>query len=230
MSSLTPDWTAVVERLEKLERQNRRLKQAGAVALIIAAAVLLMGQVSQNRTVEANEFVLKNSNGDVRGRWFMLDDDWPQLRLFDGNGKRRVSLDVIPFGPQLIFHDQNEVARITLDSMDGRDETFLSSGLIILDPVGNTEASLLVLNRLSVVGDYTSRPELALIGGVFRNAQASLAVVENGSSLSRSDVEGFKAQIGTTGLVTPRTGETHKTSAASVVLFDKDQKVLWKAP
>ena len=26
------------------------------------------------------------------------------------------------------------------------------------------------------------------------------------------------------------TGETHKTSAASVVLFDKDKKVLWKTP
>jgi hypothetical protein len=31
-------------------------------------------------------------------------------------------------------------------------------------------------------------------------------------------------------MVTPRTGETHKTSAASLVLFDKDKNVIWKAP
>ncbi len=52
MSLPTPDWPAVVERLEKLEKHNRRLKQRGAVALIIAAAVSLMGQASPQRTVE----------------------------------------------------------------------------------------------------------------------------------------------------------------------------------
>ncbi len=62
MSSPTPDWTAVVERLEKLERQNRRMKQAGAVALVLAAAVLLIGQAPRTRIVEANEFILKDSD------------------------------------------------------------------------------------------------------------------------------------------------------------------------
>ncbi len=38
------------------------------------------------------------------------------------------------------------------------------------------------------------------------------------------------AKIGSTELETPRTGETHKTSAASVVLFGKDGKALWTAP
>ena len=49
-------------------------------------------------------------------------------------------------------------------------------------------------------------------------------------SLEVSDKEGFQTKIGTTDLVTPRTGETHKTSAASMILFDKDRKVLWQAP
>ncbi len=41
--------------------------------------------------------------------------------------------------------------------------------------------------------------------------------------------EGFQTVLGGTDLETPRTGETHKTSAASVVLFDKDKIVLWQA-
>ena len=93
MSSPTPDWTAVVARLEKLERQNRRMKQAGAVALILAAAVLLMGQAPATRTVEANEFVLKDSSGTVRGRFSTYEQN-THLWLYDANGKSRMWLHV----------------------------------------------------------------------------------------------------------------------------------------
>ena len=44
------------------------------------------------------------------------------------------------------------------------------------------------------------------------------------------DDQGFSATMGGVGLVTPRTGETRKTSAASIVLLDKNKNVLWKAP
>jgi hypothetical protein len=45
-----------------------------------------------------------------------------------------------------------------------------------------------------------------------------------------SDENGFQATLGTTDLVTARTGEKHTTSAASLVLFDKQKNVIWKAP
>jgi hypothetical protein len=51
-----------------------------------------------------------------------------------------------------------------------------------------------------------------------------------GPSLQLSDKEGFQAELGASSLVTLKTGETHRTSAASVVLFGKDKKVLWSAP
>jgi hypothetical protein len=44
------------------------------------------------------------------------------------------------------------------------------------------------------------------------------------------DENGFEAELGRTDLVTPRTGETQKRSAASLVLFGKDKNVIWKAP
>ena len=52
----------------------------------------------------------------------------------------------------------------------------------------------------------------------------------NEMGLAIFDDEGFETRIGSTDLVTPLTGETHKTSAASVIFFDKDKKVLWQAP
>jgi hypothetical protein len=51
-----------------------------------------------------------------------------------------------------------------------------------------------------------------------------------GGGIKVSDGQGFEATLGTTDLVTPRTGESHKTSAASLVMFDKDENVIWKAP
>jgi hypothetical protein len=44
------------------------------------------------------------------------------------------------------------------------------------------------------------------------------------------DAQGFAAQLGVTELVTPRTGENHNTSAASLTLFDNSKNVIWKAP
>lgn len=37
------------ERLNRLERENRRIKQAGVVAMAVTAAVVLMGQATGHR-------------------------------------------------------------------------------------------------------------------------------------------------------------------------------------
>ncbi|MCH8268813.1 MAG: hypothetical protein IH846_14975 [Acidobacteria bacterium] len=116
----------------------------GAMALILVAYVLLMGQASPNRTVKANGF-------------FLIDE----------NGKTQAALDLGPNGA----------------------ESF-----------GVWDANGDMRTRLS---------------------ERSLILV---------DAEGFHVVVGATGLITPRTGKTRKTSAASVVLFDKDKKVLWSAP
>jgi hypothetical protein len=51
-----------------------------------------------------------------------------------------------------------------------------------------------------------------------------------GPRLELRDKQGFSAVLGNTSLVVPRTGKTENTSAASLVLFDKDGKVLSSAP
>jgi hypothetical protein len=48
----------------------------------------------------------------------------------------------------------------------------------------------------------------------------------DGPSLVLNDMDGFETALGVTSLVTTKTGESHKTSAASVVLLGKDHKVL----
>lgn len=43
-------------RLEKLERENRRMKKVGIVAIVFASVLFISGQATTNKVVEPNEF------------------------------------------------------------------------------------------------------------------------------------------------------------------------------
>jgi hypothetical protein len=185
------------DRLLKLEKQNRRFKQLGVAALVIPALLLVMGQAPSKRTVEANEFILRDDSGNVRARLSTAE------RHITGPG---VSKPVTLGGsePALTLFDEKGQMRVTLDQEE----------IVFFDPQGPPRVTL---------GDGLGA-DLWLVEG-----DGSLATLTP-NSLELSDNGGFAAKFGVTDLVTPRTGETHKTSAASVVLFDKDKNVIWKAP
>jgi hypothetical protein len=64
-----------------------------------------------------------------------------------------------------------------------------------------------------------------------KNALVSLSAwQENGPSVVVTDEAGYSARLGKSDLVNTNTGRAEKTSAASLVLFGKDQKVLWSVP
>jgi hypothetical protein len=59
----------MLQRLERLERSNRRLKLGGLAVLIGLAALGVMGQARPPlQVVEAQEFVVKDAGGVVRAR------------------------------------------------------------------------------------------------------------------------------------------------------------------
>jgi len=102
MHTQTPDLEAVVERLERVEKQNRRLKLAGIVALVLVGAVgLLAAAAPHARTIEAERFVLVDRHGIERavlapGQYFPGQEEedvsFLGLSLFDEQGKMRVAL------------------------------------------------------------------------------------------------------------------------------------------
>lgn len=73
---------SVEDRLAQLERENRRLKAAGLLVLIVAGAVFLMGQARPPQRVVASEFVLVNASGEVMA----------QLGAYDEEGMASLSL------------------------------------------------------------------------------------------------------------------------------------------
>jgi hypothetical protein len=48
-------------------------------------------------------------------------------------------------------------------------------------------------------------------------------------TIELEDEQGFQTIIGRTDLEAVKTGESRKTSAASMVIIDKEGKVIWKA-
>ena len=170
--SETPDLEAIVKRLEKVERQNGRLKRAGVLVVALACAVVLMGQtLTRNRVVEAETFVLRDAGGKLRARLRTLLDS-PALAFYDRDETLHLELGLLEDSPFLILYDK----------------------------------------------------------GLRNRAQLSLS--EDGSpSLSLLDKDWeTRAVLGSTSLEVTKTGAVTKTAPSSLVLFDKEGKVIFQAP
>lgn len=202
MLSENRELDVIRKRLEKVEKENRRLKRFGLGFLLLVAAAVTMGQARPNRTSEAEEFVVKDPQGHVRATLgFSLGA--PMLVLYDKAGTMKASLMVGANG---------------------------IPGFSLFDAAGNQTVSL---------ADGEGGPTLGLQEGAQRPLSVEEVIKQPGIVLHAGkdqiglmveDREGFSAVLGTADLVTPRTGETHETSAASVVLFGKDKNVIWSAP
>jgi hypothetical protein len=207
----------IEQRLRKLERQNRRLKLSGIAGLLIVGTFVVMGQASWQgmpAAVKARSLVLVDANGATRARLFMSTiAGGPELDLYDENGKSRVMLAETANGPALVFFDEKQSSKVILNW-----SPFVGPELDLFGTGGKGKATLDVA---------AGGPQLFLNDA---SGTADLHVLSDGPALGLVDLNGFEANIGITDLLIPKIGETRKTSAASVVLFGKDQKVIWQAP
>jgi len=102
----------LIERLKSLERRqvqlqraNRRLGSVTGAMLLVTGAVVLMGLTGpQPRSLEAEQFVLRASDGKVRGAMGITPDGAVGLNLADDKGQTRITLDLAANGaPGLDF-------------------------------------------------------------------------------------------------------------------------------
>lgn len=191
----------LVARLEKLERDNRRLKRLGAAALVLVAALGLIAAAQPVPNV-------------IRAHTF---------EVVDGHGNTRIKLTVTGSGA-------NSVSGLGMIGTDGQVTASLD------DSANGVELSLgpnsSPGSRLDpvVLGFIKGQPALMLSGA--NGEVAAMGAFSHGPNLTLADSEGYATQIGTTDLNTPKTGETHRTSAASIVMLgnDKGHHVIWEAP
>jgi len=87
MDSTTLD--RLTQRLDRVERENRRLKRIGGVALIGLAAVALMGQAMPGKVakvVEAERFIVRDLSGGARANLGLDPEGTIRLVLLDKRG------------------------------------------------------------------------------------------------------------------------------------------------
>lgn len=199
--------TELLSRLEKLERDNRRLKAVALGALLLPSVLVLMGEARGSRTVTADKLVLVDSQDRTRAI-LQTDSMGATLTFLDAMGNKRMVLSggTGPVGNTYGYLELGEDAAtekpLILASHGGHGGATLSDGG-------------LVMRAYPLSGKH---------GFVMIQGPAG------GPELIFTDSEGYTVNLGITDIVTPSTGEKHTTSAASLVLFGKDNKVIWQAP
>lgn len=220
------------QQVAVLERRLRRIQGAIGIILLALTATIVMAQTASKRVLTANEFVLRDSAGVDRAK-LGLERGGASLTIFDSQRRMRVRLSEGLAGDGR-SPTSDEAGQIDLYGGGGRMVNLHtgSDGSRLLfwrvnESPGTGLTSEINLSGESVEPGVSGGPRLAM--GSPSNARH--IVIDAGAPQIRvMDGEGFETHIGSTDLIVTQTGTTSKTSAASLVLFDKNKKVLWSAP
>lgn len=99
------------ERVTRLERENRRLRAAGLIALSLVGSVFLMGQTRVPRRIEAESFAVRTPYGQTVALLSGNETAGPQqghgqLTLYDTTGHFTFALWPLDEGPRLMVFDR----------------------------------------------------------------------------------------------------------------------------
>ena len=192
---------ALADRVNKLEVQNRRLKLAGVAVVIMASAVLLMGQARSSRAVEASEFRLIDTNGKTRARLAVGVGGGPTLTFFDSKDLPVAGIDGGK-EPSLFLTGWDSAAHILLRI------TKDSYGLDLADK--RPRATLSVSNNSTGLDFWDE----------YGDPQATMSVDKSSGNITFRNAKG---KVSSQWVDSRATGP-------SLVLYDRSEKAVWSAP
>ena len=124
---------SLAARVEKLERQNRWMKQTGLAVFVIIIILPLMGQKQTTRTIEAEQFILRDAQGHERltigtprisGAAVGLQPDEPAIWL-----DREAKAHAVLTSDGLVISNDKGTTRLEVSNLGPR--------IIVADPTGN---------------------------------------------------------------------------------------------
>ncbi len=201
-----------------------------AVCLVVtvAAVAYAAGKAkAAPEAVRAQRFELVDGDGRV---WASLGFDsyngrrlnGTSLSLRDNDGRERVSLQGGAYAPRLSLRDKDGKERVGLSLSDDG----ITYGLGLDDKDGNARAFM------TISGDGTATVAVGgkLLEGGFSSAQLT-ARADGRTSVEIHDTDAkLRAALGRTDLESTKSGMTTRTAESSLVLFDREGRVLWQAP
>jgi hypothetical protein len=100
----------------RLQRSNKNLRMMTGAMMLLCGALFTMAQTSTVAdTVEAQQFLLRDSSGKLRGAMGVLSDGAVGLNLSDTAGRTRITVDLASNGtPGVDLYDQDGKVRATM--------------------------------------------------------------------------------------------------------------------
>ncbi|MDB5349725.1 MAG: hypothetical protein JWN86_972 [Planctomycetota bacterium] len=115
-----PTVDCLVERLDRLERENLWLKRIGGGAIVVALAVLALGtNCFRAPQLAAEKFVLNDAQGHPRAKLEIRPDGSPALCLLDPQGHEQVLLQATADGSSRLDYYHNRSLRASLANTVG---------------------------------------------------------------------------------------------------------------
>jgi hypothetical protein len=133
----------ILNRLDELERDNRRLRRYSATMLLVVAMVLGLGAAlvfysgraglpGSPNSISARQYTLRDSKGVTRGAWGLGEDGAVRFVLSDAGGRQRVRLSLLEDGSAgLSFADSVDRKLAVLGLLPDH-----TTNLALTDPAG----------------------------------------------------------------------------------------------
>lgn len=119
MINQTVDLQHVVTRLTRVEKENRWFKRLLAALLLVAIALLVMGQARvPSRKIEAQKFVLVDAAGREQAVLQSVGG-LPSLDLINPSNRIGASFSLAAEGPSLMIGDVKNAESILISSYKG---------------------------------------------------------------------------------------------------------------
>lgn len=127
-----PMLDTLAERVDRLERENRRLKRFGLAALSSLAVVLAVGGAKLTRNadvVSAKAFILFDEQQQARAILSVDPDTGPGIGFFDADQTRRIDVRIDKGSPHITMLDpetENRAAMAEMNIVKGQPSVILS--------------------------------------------------------------------------------------------------------
>jgi hypothetical protein len=195
----------LADRVEHLESKNRTLTGLALAPWLVLGVLVFTGQARRSAgVIEANKIVLKDARG---------------FETIEINGDDKHCGITVTGGPEGV----GEVASLRSDGLSlmhieskTHQEVFLDADQMIW--LGSNDQDFLQLV-----------PNGLMIGGK-GSAAVSIFGEHGAGSVTVRDAKGYSAILGKAYLQETHSGASRTTSAASLVIFDKNGKVVWEEP
>ena len=174
MTDHAPDLATLVARLEQVERENRRLRRAGVMIVLLAVAGLLMGQASPpRRTVEAERFLVRDSQGRIRAELGVFEKGVTRLRLLDTVGNARAILAVTEEGlPALALLDRGQARLMVTADHEG------TAGITLFDQAGKMWVALTTFAQRAGLLAFDQAEKRRVLLGAHRDGSPEIEITD----------------------------------------------------